>query len=287
MSDNLNIYLVSVEYGNKNGTDFHKIYKSIESHYNCKIIRVRTDQRAGRFVSSINEAFEFSGYQEGLEIAIHDCKMRNDFQSPNSRCTFVFVNDTWLPGHLSSLGLLLIKHMLLLRHIPGDLPAFVGLKMPVNDAICSITGGKPYISTWAFGLIGSLNDMQKVSFYNEGEVFGGFRENCLQYFSDDYKHYLKSWLQPTSLLKGWYKTIPGIPLEESVFTRKSLTIYLEHSLPGRLALQGFHITDICETLTPFKAALIKALRKIDRLNVVYLKLRVRIPVFLALLKKSS
>jgi hypothetical protein len=157
--------------------------------------------------------------------------------------------------------------------------------MPANASISNDSGVNSYISTWAFGLVASLEQMQKIRFYSNDEVVDRFKDNCFPYLPNDYKNFLNNWLQPTNLLNGWYKAIPGTPLEECIFIRKSLTIYLEHSLPRKLALQGFSTVDISEVLPLPKATLINILRIIDRLNINYLKLKLRLPVILRTLIK--
>ena len=279
MNDSLEVYLISVEYGDEYSAELQKIYKTIARDYQCNIIRVRTDQDFGRFVLNVNEAFEFSGYQEGLEIAIRECRARNEGGLNESRCTFVFVNDTWLVGHLRSLGLLLIKHMLQRRHVQGELSTFFGLLMASDDKTSTVIGDQSYISTWAFGLTASLYDMQGVRFYNEREICGDFKQNTLPSLAPEYRKFLESWLQPTNIFRGWYKAIPGVPLDDLSMERKSLTIYLEHSLPSRLALHGFEMVDISDLLPLFDAILINFLRRIDRINTLYLKLKMRLPAY--------
>jgi hypothetical protein len=288
MSIKIFTYLICVEYGDNNAEELEYLLTSYNKNYACKIIRIRTDRAAGQYISNLNEAFEFSGYQEGLAVAIDACKSHHQISPENISYKFIFINDTWLTGHVTVLRKNILDNLLQLDGQFINSPAFVGLKMPSNDAMKKVTGTATYISTWAFALIGRLQNLENVRFYRDVETSACFEDKCFPILPDEYKYYLNNWLQPTMILKGWYKSIPGCPSDKSVLSRKSLTIFLEHSLPRKLYAQGFCSIDIGELISWPRAFLIDFFRTIDRIHVVYLKLKLRVPnLFLNYIKKYT
>lgn len=280
MNKPINCYLVSVEYGEDNRDNITAFLDFLETSTGCKIIRVRTDLTHGMTLQNPNEAFEFSGYQDGLNAVMARIESESYGSDKNSVCNVVFINDTWLTGHLKIFSSVLIKALLNLKTKPDGGSNFVGLRMPVSPEINSIAAGSHYISTWAFSLVGPLSEIKKISFYEPCQTSESFESECMPLLPNDYICFLKGWLQPRNILRGWYKSTPGFPLNHAVFCRKSLTIYLEHTLPMKLAGFGFKVCDISNEVSILSAVFFIFLRAIDRIYVNYLKLKRRIPLMI-------
>ncbi|MCC7461853.1 MAG: hypothetical protein IT480_05240 [Gammaproteobacteria bacterium] len=256
---------VLVEYGSGKKPGLEARLASLR----CPVERVRTDRPPGRFITEVNEALEFSGYQEGLARVLRERESMAELP-----LTVVFANDTLGAGHEGALARLLLGTLPSLP--PAMRPRMVGLVMPVSPAIALVSGARGYVSTWAFALQAPLGTLQKVRFYDDQEVMRRFDLDGAG-LPPHYLGWMRSWLAPRDWLRGWYKACPGIALDETTRRRKELSIYLEHRLPGRLAALGFEMVDLGDVLRGSRAFQLSLLRRADRLHVNRLKLRHRLP----------
>jgi hypothetical protein len=261
--------MVLVEYGNRK----NPVLERLLANAGCRLERVRTDVAPGQVLIDPNEAFEFSGYQEGLARVL-----RPHGATPTRPLHVVFANDTLANGHPMSLS----YHMLhwLTQSTASAVPRFVGLRMPINDGIRTLTGEQGYVSTWAFALIGTAAALGAVRFYEGNEVYTRFASTVLPELPPAYLAWQRGWLAPKGFFSGWHKAYPGIALSTATRQRKELAIYLEHRLPRRLASLGFEMVDLGTLLSPAQALCLRALRLLDRLHVNRLKLAYGLPLLL-------
>lgn len=240
------------------------------------VIRVRTDDSPGECVADLNEAFEFSGYQEGLGRILRD--LPGDGDAP----LFVtFVNDTLATGHPRCVAQGLLDALACRPHHPSmaaatPAPRLLGWHMPLAAALHGVSGARGYVSTWAFTLAARREDLARVRFYGPHEVDSCFDATWAG-LPAPYKDWVNRWLAPTHWLRGWYKACPGRPLDDATRRRKRLSIYLEHTLALRLAPLGFEPMDAGRCVGAGQAALLRCLRGLDRINVNRLKLAHRLP----------
>lgn len=256
---------VLVEYGGSRRPDVEARLRSLH----CPLERVRTDRAPGRFIVEVNEALEFSGYQEGLARVLQESK-----PPPEHPMTVVLANDTLGAGHPAALARLLLEALPTLPHAMQ--PRMVGLVMRVPPSIALVSGEGGYVSTWSFALQAPAGLLERTRFYDDHEVTGRFDLDGAG-VPPEYRDWMHNWLAPRHWLRGWYKASPGLPLDETTRRRKELAIYLEHRLPGRLAALGFEMVDLGELLSGPRAVQLSLLRGADRLHVNGLKLRHRLP----------
>ena len=277
-------WLVAVEYGSNNETSLDRFLAANERKFGCKCIRVRTDILPGQILDNPNEAFEFSGYQEGLGRVLMEA---NEILSPDASdlpINVVFFNDTLITGHVAPLSKILIEELLRQHCRPGSESAFMGLRMPLDDPTRLVTGEQAYISTWAFALSGPRSAFEGLRFYEADEVLTPFDASFFSKLPLAYLEALRTWLEPTNLLRGWYKAIPGRPLSDSEKMRKMLSIYIEHTLPKRLLRHGFRTKDVTVQLRGWRSKPLQWLRLLDRVYVNYLKVRYRLSALCGLEK---
>lgn len=271
-----NTWIVAVQYGVENNKVFNEFIASKQKKSGCKCICIRTDVFPGRILDNPNEAFEFSGYQEGLAIVLEEVNLDQGYMPNDILINIVFINDTVLTGHLSVLSNVLIDQLLTREFVANHSPSFLGLAMPANEPISSIAGQQEYISTWAFSLLGNKSILNKLQFYEVDEISASFAKIIVPRLPLVYLEYINNWLEPKNMFSGWYKAIPNIQLAANIKSRKMLTIYLEHTLPKRLVKLGFCSKDIILESTIINSLLLMILRKLDRLYVNCLKFKYRL-----------
>jgi hypothetical protein len=276
---NLPTALVSIEHGQGIAQQQLGLMLSLwHSKYGCRVERVRTDQAPGQQLPDPNEAFEFSGYQEGLLRLITDANWCTGQDSEDAYCVVVFVNDTIVAGHSRWLVQQLLASLLQLHKIRWQRPALVGLATTPFEAVKAVAGPLGYVPTYAFALVGRIDDLRRVSFYSSAELAKSFQLRTWPGLPLAYVQHVQGWLEPQHLLKGWYKALPGHPLDLATRQRKQLTVYLEHSLPARLASLGFQLVDVTALPGWFGRLRLEALKRVDRINVNRLKLKARLPL---------
>ncbi len=247
-----------------------------------RLERVRTDIAPSQCLTAPNEAFEFSGYQEGLQRLLTDSDWAGDDSAAR---LIVFVNDTITTSHATMLSRFLMTQLLALDEQRVASPALVGLAMGASGAILAATGGLGYASTYAFALLGQVEQLRQVRFYEPNEVVHRFAQELLPNLPADYVASVRGWLEPQHPLMGWHNAIPGCPLDPATRLRKQLAIHLEHTMPQRLRRLGFAFVDLGALLPPTQRLRLRLLRLVDRLYINRLKLRVRLPQLLGLQRR--
>ncbi len=275
--------LVVVEYGrSRSDPELARVLRQLPAEVVQHLERVRTDVSPGQCLAAPNEAFEFSGYQEGLERLLADTRWAGDDDASR---LIVFVNDTITSSHATMLSRFLMTQLLALNEQRVALPALVGLTMGASGAILAATGGLGYVSTYAFALFGRVEQLRQVRFYQPDEVAHRFAREVLPRLPADYVASVRGWLEPLHPLMGWHNAIPGRPLEPATRLRKQLAIHLEHTMPQRLHRLGFSFVDLGSLLTPTQRLRLRLMRLVDRLYINRLKLRVRLPQLLGLQRR--
>lgn len=270
-------WLVVVEHGDGPRSSLDRLLAHVQRTTACHVERVRTDRAPSQVLANPNEALEFSGYQEGLARLL--VRLATD-PSRDDVVSVVFTNDTLTAGHVYRLARQTLDTLLRLQPQPGRERLLVGLKMPLHTAIRAVSGPNSYVSTWAFALLARPSQLRAVRFYAATEVLSRFAATVQPALPEDYRRWVATWLEPRHFMSGWYKAVPGLPLEPTTRLRKELTIYLEHSLIPRLEASGFEALDIGDLLPSRRAVALAILRRLDKLNVNLLKLRLRVPALL-------
>lgn len=275
--------LVVVEYGqSRSDPELADVLRQLSAETVQRIECVRTDVAPGQCLAAPNEAFEFSGYQEGLQRLLADPDWAGADDAPH---VVVFVNDTITTSHATMLSRYVMAQLLALGEQSVEPPALVGLTMGASGAILAATGGLGYASTYAFALIGRVAQLRQVRFYESDEVASRFAQEVLPQLPPDYVESVRAWLEPVHPLMGWHNAIPGRALDLATRLRKQLAIHLEHTMPQRLRRLGFAFVDLGSLLPPAQRLRLRLLRLADRIYINRLKLRVRLPLLLGLQRR--
>lgn len=268
----MSIHFILVRYDasqdNKLSNDLLNQFKSFRE--------VLTSEPSGRFVKNINEAFEFSGYQEGLALVLEEINLLEKIEH-EERHAIVMANDTIFSGHFNLLTRFVLHNFAILNYRnSSQIPRLTGLVMNLSPEITTVVKASGYVSSWLFMLEGTIEQLQKVRFYNSEIRSNNFIQDYYQKFPDIYRRPIDAWLQPSHLLRGWYQALPGRPLPQSTLDRKRFAIYLEHSLPSQVGRSGFEMSCLSQRLSLFSRTLLRILRLMDRCYVNLLKLRRRL-----------
>ncbi|MDE2367974.1 MAG: hypothetical protein KGN16_03300 [Burkholderiales bacterium] len=274
------VALVVVEYGHsRTDAELARLLRGRLVSACQRVERVRTDITPGRCLATPNEAFEFSGYQEGLLRLLADPAWTTEPSTPK---TVIFVNDTIATSHARTLSSFVVGKLSTLDSGRFGAPALVGLSTRLRGPIASASEGMGYASTYAFALVGSVEDLRRVRFYGADEVSSRFADVVLPTLPPDYVESVRAWLEPVHPLMGWHNAVPGRELDPLTLSRKQLAIYLEHTMPRRLREVGFQFIDLGQLLTPPQRLRLAVLRRIDRMVINMLKLRTRLPTMLGI-----
>ncbi|MBU6257354.1 MAG: hypothetical protein KGJ30_00820 [Burkholderiales bacterium] len=272
------VALIVVEYGSGHvDAELARLLRGPLASPGRRVEHVRTDIAPSRCLATPNEAYEFSGYQEGLMRLLADSKWTED---PLTSRVVIFVNDTIATSHARPLSSFVLDRLSQLDMTRVATPALVGLSTRLSGPVGSATGGMGYASTYAFALIGTVEDLRRVRFYGPDEVAARFAERVLPRLAPDYVETVRTWLEPVHPLMGWHNAVPGRELDPLTRSRKQLAIYLEHTMPRRLREVGFEFSDLGQLLTPPQRLRLAALRHVDRMAINMLKLRTRLPTML-------
>lgn len=160
--------------------------------------------------------FEFSGYKFGYDLIMNNYIHRNK--------KIVFINDTFINGHLSYTAKTMLKNVIRILKQNDD---------KCLAGICKknlLVSSKFYVSTWCFGVC--INDKDKQNF----DIFCGFRDtnellrsNLLD--QNGFREKVMDWLNPSSILRGWHNAPYFEKLNANQCDRKFVTIFLENYLP--------------------------------------------------------
>jgi len=278
-------WLVYVEYG-ETPQWYTRVLYEMSSKYGAELVRVRTDVSPGKSLDNPNIAFEFSGYQDGLNHVVERFKAMHVDVGRNlgsNRINLIFLNDTFFYGHPKYVARVLLS--LLLRRSDTLGANIVGLKMPATLAVQSVAGLDSYVSTWAFKLSGPLDCIEQVRFFDDEMTVEDFHEKFYIRLPSIFVAHVDDWLSPQKFLRGWYKAVPGTALPNSTRRRKEVTIYLESSMPQRLARLGFSQLDVGETGGQFQRLGVRALKTVDKIFVNIIKMKTRLRYFFGLTEK--
>lgn len=202
------------------------------------VINTNRSTRIGeQIVSSLeaNRFFEFSGYELGLRKILREHKF--------ATARVIFVNST-VVGQQSfhSLYFKLLKIALACDNSPISTGRISGLVRMRKDY--------RYIPTCFFEILGSRKAMSEVVFVPDWlkRTFSSVNQEDFHHlglYVGDKEEYLArqaDWLNPKSLLRGWYQAPFFKPLDRDVYRRKQVTIFLEHSLLSNNS--SFEILDL-------------------------------------------
>jgi len=265
-------FLIVVQHGDAASTALQRMLVQLQRRCDFSLVHVRTDSKPGFALPDPNVAVEFSGYQDGLARAL--AAMAPDRDEP---MTLVFTNDTAAYSHVRRLALQVLEALVTLPAALGQDRVVAGLAMPADPALRQVTQSDLYLSTWAFALRARPSILRGIRLFDEHETLASFAAEVLPSLTPQYLTWMRQWLEPVHSLKGWYKAIPGVPLDDVTRERKRVAIYLEHRLIARMAQQGFVAIDVGSLLRPQQAAVLRHLRLADRARVNWLKLRLRLP----------
>lgn len=238
--------LVVVEFGDVLRPGDHERLRGLAQEAGASIVHVRTDRKPGLSLADPNCAFEFSGFQDGLQAAL------DRVLGPDAAgwIRLVFVNDTVFRSHLPPFARALVAALLAVP-APGQRGGMcVGLAGRVSASLDPGTGDPGhYVSTWAFAVIATRESLQRLRFFDDGATRAAFAATVWSTLPEDYRNSIDTWLEPVHYLKGWYQALPGRPLDADTRERKRFSIYLEHTLAQRAARAGIGLVDIGDTGT--------------------------------------
>jgi hypothetical protein len=149
----------------------------------------------------------------------------------------MFLNDTALSSHVQLLTEFILKKLPVLSRGSIDRVVY-GIRASFPESRGAVNNSGIFFSTWAFAVIASPKELAY------GNVFDGGLNRARfsiiwKTLPHEYTQKVDEWLEPKKILKGWYKAIPGVPLDCGVRERKRFSIYLEHSLLMRFQRLGF------------------------------------------------
>ncbi len=269
-------YLVVVEFGAVLRDVDHRRLQRLAQDAGATLLPVRTDRVPEPGQLEPNRAFEFSGFQDGLQTAL----ALTEGASETDVLRLVFVNDTVFRAHLPGYGSALLRALLAVRPPAPPGGACVGIEGPVpGDLSAEGRAIRRYVSTWAFAVCASRAAIQNLRFFEAEITEAAFAGTVWPGLPAGYRASIDSWLEPLHYLKGWYQAIPGRPLDAATRWRKRHSIYLEHTLALRAERAGIALLDIGATVSsPANRVRWATLRLADRLFVNGKKLQHRVRV---------
>lgn len=274
-----NINVVIVQYGDNCSIEVASFSEEINKFSFAKVHVIRTDNLgSARHVPEVNEAMEFSGYQEGLSRVINERLPSDSIYDP---VNVLFLNDTFFSGHPKWFSRFIFYNLASLSKCRDDnISCCYGVLSPSDSVVELVSGYKYYLTTWIFMIRANYLELANFKFYHRNETFSSFYDSVYKILPFAYQNKVNEWLQPKLFLRGWYKSSVGMELSKQVLKRKTMAIYLEHTLPKRLHESGIHVADIAVCL-PFLPRFIFMLSKnIDRIFINYLKICFRLSMFL-------
>ena len=201
-----------------------------------KFIIIRTDFPDFKKGNGVNDAFEFSGYQAGLDFYITE-----KIDSINK---VVFLNDTIFDGHLFIYIIFLILSFENFRYESTMKSIFFGV---LDDKVLAPYidfDVKSFLHTYAFGVVFKDTSIVNFKFYNAETKSLHFNEKCWIFLSEEYKKFVDEWLTPVCLFRGWPKSSYYNKISNQTLLRKRNTIYLEHSLLSTALKKNISYRDV-------------------------------------------
>lgn len=269
------LYVVLVGHGQSDTTLASVRLSAIVREYGATLIAVDTSvQLALEDDTGVNDAFEFSGYEYGLKKACSVIRRNHIDHRDDELFRVVILNSTAFTAHISMLARAFFRFVFSAPGLVVEKPTVVGLRWEARSPISDVAHLGWYFATNLFCMIGPVSKLDSFSFYDRRQV-AKFRDAEFSSLPDAYSRTVIDWLSSTSLLGGWYKANPFAAISPSELVRKRITIYLEHSLPGRFTTAGFaSISANRDNGSTFRW-LFKFLIVIDRCYVNMLKLGYR------------
>jgi hypothetical protein len=264
-------FIVCVDFGPANMASTVRALEPHARHFGARLIPVDTSAPVFlRDGTPVNAAFEFSGYQHGLEQALALAEPAG----PAAPVAVAFVNRTAITSHVRPM----LRHALRQAFAGGApdglAPRLRGFRHRCGPLKTAVAVLGYYVPTFAFSLAGPLRQVAPVSLYDRTAVGAEPLALKLGSAGADYGRMVDRWLSPTSLLRGWYQALPGRPIDDATRYRKSLAIYLEHALPSFVAAQGVVVDG---QPAGRERLLVDGLMWMDKAFVNLLKLRHRLP----------
>ncbi len=267
-------YLVVVEFGAVLRDVDHRRLQRLAQDTGATLLPMRTDRVPEPGQLEPNRAFEFSGFQDGLQTAL----ALTEGASEADVLRLVLVNDTVFRAHLSGYGSALLRALLAVR--PPELQGgvCVGITGPVPGGLSADGRAiRRYVSTWAFAVCAPRAALQNLRFFEAEITREAFASAVWPGLPAGYRASIDSWLEPLHYLKGWYQAIPGRVLDAATRWRKRHSIYLEHTLALRTERAGIALLDIGATeSSPAARAGWATWKLADRLYVNGKKLQYRV-----------
>ena len=193
--------------------------------HDCHIVEIWTNPKVNTCNADINEAFD-ACYQFGLNT------IKDQFDEEGFH-KIIFINDTAFQSHVTIFTKFLLKKMKHNNVLDDHRLIGIQANIPSNCADNCVIPGVLSINSaiyddWEGGRLS-----KKFKFY-DNETLEFFQKDTLNTkLSSTHIQYVDLWLNPRSILKGWYKSLPKYPLDTKTLRRKKFTIYLEHSLALR------------------------------------------------------
>jgi hypothetical protein len=267
------IAFILVGYGHQELEKSCRTLMPLVDRYRAKLLVIDTS-RDETFLDGrhINEAFEFSGYQYGIDSLCDEVTANGSPTQAATHIKVIVLNGTAFSSHLKCITRKFVEFMIRVADQPITKPMAVGLRWEAHGAIRDIAKRGYYIATFLFGLTATVGELRRCRFYDPTIVgqkpFAHFRTSL----SKGYNELIDEWLSPTRFFGGWYKASPFRQTDSSVLYRKQLAIYFEHTLPVRLAAAGFSLVSTNVNGPFFIRLQFVALLIVDRIYVNLLKL---------------
>jgi hypothetical protein len=261
-------FIVGVDFGAVPTRTTTRALEAKATAYGATVIPIDTSRDLFlRDGGHVNEAFEFSGYQYGLEQVLAAAAS----SAADARIAVAFVNGTALTSHVR----VMLRHCLRRAFEEGRRgggATLNGFKHACEGPKALVATRGYYVPTFAFALSGTLLQLEGVTLYDRAVLSRTALAERYGRAGREYCDAIDAWLSPCSWLAGWYQALPNRPLDVATRYRKSLAIYSEHAMVTWLAMQGveIHAEGACEQW------MTRALMSLDRAYVNMLKLRYRL-----------
>jgi hypothetical protein len=259
------IFFVFLTYSNNDFYNKHFLdLISKYSFFDYVIVNNAKDQYLNCGVK-INEFYEFSGYQKGLEL------IKNYL--PNSEVVHViFLNDTIFSSHLKLLIHQLINKIIKYNNNSGKF--ILGIRQTTPILMKDIVRSDYFIPSYLFSLIFNSDDIDKLNLFNPN-----YKNINSLYKDPDFNNlkfinHINNWLLPKTFFGGWYQSNPASRLSEINYLRKKVTIFLEAKLLNILNDQKIRTVYISDD-----SKYLKFLMFLDRIYTIFLKLQLRISYY--------
>lgn len=272
-SSNQPRFVVLVAYGAADMANARAKLSKYVSAYGATLIEVDTSLDRDGF--SINEAFEFSGYQCGTREVCSRIERESPKFAGDQVVQVIVLNSTVFTAHIPLLCEAFFRLIFSSVFSDSRNSTVVALRWEAVGPIQKVANLGWYFATNIFAVTASVSVLQSIAFFDRSEV-ARFHELGFGDLPPEYNGAIEKWLVPKSLFDGWYKADPFSRLPSSEIVRKRIAIYLEHSLPERLVGSGFEFkfpnrSDVASVRRLFQLVIF-----MDRIFVNLLKINKRV-----------